>query len=138
MVKPNTMTIGWMQIGISQGKPVINVMVRESRYTKEFIDKSGEFTVNIPLDESYKEALSFCGVKSGRDFDKFKECNIKTFASDKVAPPSIANCLNYECKVLYKTVMTKELTAKELSEHFYKTNDYHTIYTGEILSIKEN
>ena len=45
----NTMTIGWGQIGVIWSKPVFTVLVRESRHTKGLLDKSGEFTVNVPL-----------------------------------------------------------------------------------------
>ena len=46
--KVNTMTIAWGTMGIQWKKPIFIAFVRESRYTKEFLDKNGEFTVNIP------------------------------------------------------------------------------------------
>lgn len=53
------MTISWGNIGFQWRKPVFIALVRESRYTKEFIDKSNEFTVTIPFGDSMKEELAF-------------------------------------------------------------------------------
>ena len=64
--KTNSMTISWGMAGIEWGKPVFVTFIRESRFTKTLIDKNGEFTVNIPLDESAKKILAYCGSKSGR------------------------------------------------------------------------
>lgn len=135
--KINPMTIGWAQIGISQGKPVLNVMVRPSRYSMELIRKNPVFTVSIPNDESYKDAIAFCGSKSGRDFDKIKECKLETVESEKINVPGIKNCMVYECKVIYETEMTKDHISHECNEKWYKNGDYHTVFTGEILNYKE-
>ena len=133
----NPMTIGWAQIGISQGKPVLNIMVRPSRYSMELIRKNPVFTVSIPNDESYKNAIAFCGSKSGRDFDKIKECSLKTVESEKINVPGIENCMIYECRVIYETSMQSNTTSDECNEKWYKNGDYHVVYTGEILNYKE-
>ncbi len=67
----NSMTISWGMLGIEWGRPVFVTFLREHRFTKELIDKNGEFTVNIPYGQDAKEILNFCGTKSGRDVDKF-------------------------------------------------------------------
>jgi hypothetical protein len=51
MDKPNVMAIGWGTAGITWGKPLFVVLVRPSRYTYGLIEKSGEFTVNVPFPE---------------------------------------------------------------------------------------
>jgi flavin reductase (DIM6/NTAB) family NADH-FMN oxidoreductase RutF len=72
-------------------KPIMTVMVRKSRFTHHIIENASSFTVSIPRDD-LGEVLNFCGTKSGRDFDKFKECklsvqdfimNVKLFAKMK-------------------------------------------------------
>ena len=63
----DTMTIGWGTLGIEWSKPIFIAFVRESRYTKELLDKNPEFTVNIPYGEYDKSILSICGTRSGRD-----------------------------------------------------------------------
>ncbi|TKJ45032.1 flavin reductase, partial [Candidatus Aerophobetes bacterium Ae_b3b] len=60
MEKSNVMTIGWGTSGIIWGKPVFIVLVRPSRYTYGFIEKIGQFTVNVPFPEM-EEIVSFCG-----------------------------------------------------------------------------
>ena len=60
----DTMTIGWGTMGIQWGKPIFIAYVRESRFTKELVDKNGEFTVNVPFGAYDKNILGFCGTKS--------------------------------------------------------------------------
>ena len=55
----NTMTIGWGMLGIEWGKPVFIALVRESRYTKELLEKNGEFTVNVPYEEFDSKIISW-------------------------------------------------------------------------------
>lgn len=136
--KINPMTIGWAQIGISCGKSVLNVMIRQSRFSKALIDKHSEFTVSVPKDDRYKDALIFCGSKSGRDFDKVSECKLPLVMSDKTDVPGIGGCTVYECRVIYKAEMSDEGTSDSERTKWYKNGDFHTIYTGEILNIKEN
>lgn len=66
----NTMVIGWGALGTNWGKPVLTVYVRESRLTRDYLDASGEFTVNVPLGAVDPEIIKVCGSKSGRDLDK--------------------------------------------------------------------
>ena len=73
----NTMTIGWATIGHVWRKPVIMVAVRLSRHTFSIIETAEDFTVSIPSSNMKKEIM-FCGTKSGRDHNKFKECNLQT------------------------------------------------------------
>ena len=58
----NTMTIGWGKIGIEWGRPIFIVYVRDSRYTKQLLEESGEFTVNVPLTVGDQEILGYCGT----------------------------------------------------------------------------
>ena len=74
--KINTMTIGWGNIGYVWNRPIFTFMVRKSRYTIDLLKNADNFTVSIPLNKNMKNALKVCGSKSGRDIDKFKECNL--------------------------------------------------------------
>lgn len=131
--KINTMVIGWGGITFFWGKPVFLVAVRKSRYTHQLIEQSGEFTVSVPGEKDLKEALRFCGSKSGRDYDKFKECNLTALPGQKVSVPVIGQCsLHYECKVVYKQDMIPENLNAELNRRWYP--DYHTMYFGEIVA----
>ena len=99
----NSMTISWGMLGIEWGRPVFVTFLREHRFTKELIDKNGEFTVNIPYGQDAKDILNFCGTKSGRDVDKFQELGLTPVEAEKISVPAIRELpLTLECKVVYK------------------------------------
>ncbi len=138
--KVNTMVIGWGGINVFWGKPIFIVPVRKSRFTHRQLEDSGEFTISVPLDQDkhLKSALAFCGSKSGKDYDKFKECGITPAPAKILNTPIVGECpLHYECKVVYKQDIIPENLNKGINEKWYP--DYHTLYFGEILAcyIKE-
>lgn len=136
----NTMTIGWGNIGVIWSKPILTVAVRYSRHTYNLINKCNEFTVSAPLNGQLKKELGFCGSKSGRNVDKFKECGLSLAKSKLVETPIIEKCdLFYECKIVYKQAMEPALLDKTIDEKYYSNHDYHVLYYGEIVStyIKE-
>ena len=136
--KANTMTIGWGTVGIQWGKPIFIAFVRESRYTKEFLEKTGEFTVNVPVEQIDKNILAVCGTKSGRDMDKLAQLGLTTEDGETVDVPAIKELpLTLECKVIYKQDQTPEAIAQEYDSRYYakgtaNEGDYHTAYYGEI------
>ena len=66
--KVNTMTISWGGMAIEWGKPLFITYVRESRFTKEFLDATGEFTVNLPIGEFDKKSMRCeVGPRHGQD-----------------------------------------------------------------------
>ncbi len=67
--RPNLITIGWAGVVCSK-PPMVSVSIRKDRYSHHIIQNTGEFTVNLVGQELLK-AMDFCGVKSGRDVDKF-------------------------------------------------------------------
>jgi flavin reductase (DIM6/NTAB) family NADH-FMN oxidoreductase RutF len=132
--KINVMTIGWAAIGYMWIKPIMIVMVRKSRFTHHIIEKSSSFTVSTPTDD-LKEALDYCGTKSCRDFDKFKECNLTIIPAQKVDTPIINIAgFHYECKIVCKSEINPNFLCKEYREGLYADNDYHTLYFGEIVA----
>ncbi|MDF2674726.1 MAG: flavin reductase domain protein FMN-binding protein [Clostridiales bacterium] len=134
--KLNTMTIGWGSIGYMWNKPVFIAMVRYSRHTFDLIERAQNFTVSYPLNGQLKEALKFCGTKSGRDMDKIKECNLKLSPGNRVNTPIIEDCdLHFECKIIYKHPMDEQQLTKEIRDRAYPEGDYHMMYFGEILDV---
>ena len=104
----NTMTIGWGKIGIEWNRPVFIAYVRESRFSKELLEKNGEFTVNIPMTATEGNIVSYCGKNSGRDVDKIRELGLTLVESDAVSVPGIREFpLTLECKVIYKQKLIK-------------------------------
>jgi len=133
----NTMTIGWGTIGIEWGKPVFVAYVRESRHTREMLDKTGEFTVNIPLNEADKKIISLCGTKSGRDMDKIKELNLTLEETPDFSVPGIRELpLTLQCRVLFRNVQDETRLPESIKQRFYSainTGDYHIAYYAEIV-----
>ena len=131
----NTMTIGWGSIGYIWNKPIFTVLVRKSRYTYDLIEQADHFTVSIPLVGTLKKELAFCGSKSGRDYDKFKECSLLAIPGIKVETPVIGGCkFHYECSIVFKQAMSPVELNPEYDQQWYQDKDYHTIYYGEILA----
>lgn len=132
----NTMTIGWATIGIVWHKPILMVAVRSSRHTFGIIERAKDFTVSVPSTDMHKEIM-FCGTKSGRDVNKFKECNLDTADSQHAASPIIKiPGLHYECNIVFKTAMNPAYLDSSL-EDVYPEKDYHTLYFGAILDCYE-
>lgn len=129
----NTMTIGWGSLGYIWNIPVVMVPVRYSRYTYELIENTDEFTVSVPLKGDMATELGFCGSKSGRDVDKFKELNMTAKAAQVIETPIIEECeLHFECKIVYKQAMDPKLLDREIDDTRYPNNNYHVLYYGEI------
>lgn len=97
--RPNVMTAAWA--GTVCSDPVmVSVSIRKSRYTHELISRSGEFVISLTT-ERLARAADFCGVKSGRDVDKFAAMHLTPLPSSKIKTPGIAEspvCL--ECQVV--------------------------------------
>jgi flavin reductase (DIM6/NTAB) family NADH-FMN oxidoreductase RutF len=129
----NTMTIGWATMGYVWRKPIMMVAVRLSRHTFSIIENAEDFTVSIPSSDMKKEIM-FCGTKSGRDFDKFKECSLQVSSSQKVVTPIVkVPGLHYECKIVYKSAMDPTHLNEDYDTALYPEKDYHTLYFGEIV-----
>ena len=73
--KANAMTASWGGLGVLWGKNIAVIFVRESRYTKEFID-NGEYFSCCFFGPKYKNALKYFGAASGRQEDKFKAAKL--------------------------------------------------------------
>ena len=136
--KLNTMTIGWGCFGFEWGLPVFEAMVRESRFTKGLLDKSGEFTVTFPTGEDAAQILAYCGKISGRDADKIKDCSLKISEARKIKTPVVnLKGIAVECRVVAKMPMVKELTDSGILDRCYKNGDLHTMYYGEVIDCYE-
>jgi len=113
----NIITIGWTGI-INSEPPITYVSVRKSRHSHHLIAESGEYVINLTTEKLVKET-DFCGVKSGRDLDKWGEMNLTKVPGEVVKCPMIGESpVNLECKVL------------EVKE--YPTHD---MFIGEIVRV---
>ena len=96
--KPNLITVGWTGTICTQ-PPMLSISVRPERYSHHLIKESGEFVVNLPT-ESLVRAIDWCGVKSGRDVDKFAAMHLTAAPAAKVGTVLVEESpVNLECKV---------------------------------------
>ena len=132
--KSDTMTIGWGCVGYMWAIPTVTVMVRQTRLTKENLNQVKSFTISVPVDDSYKDAIALCGTKSGRDLDKFAAAGLKCKASKAGTTPVIdgKGLLQLECTVLYERLMDVDALAPELKDKWYRGDTEHTIYVAKI------
>lgn len=97
--KPNIVTVAWA--GTICSDPVmVSISVRPERYSYDIIKETGEFVINLTTKELTK-ATDWCGVKSGRDVDKFKEMNLTAGKAGHLehAPIIAESPVNLECRV---------------------------------------
>ena len=96
--RTNLITIAWTGI-VNSEPPMTYISVRKSRFSHDLISESGNFVINLVSEDKTKE-LDFCGVKSGRDLDKFKESGFTAISSEIVGAPLVDEAIiNLECVV---------------------------------------
>ena len=114
--RPNIITLG-MYMPISIRPPQVCIGVAPQRYSHDLIADIGEFVVNVPSINIEKE-MHYCGTKSGRNVDKFKETGLTPIPALKVKPPRINECFSHiECKVV------QSITCGD-----------HTLFVGEVVA----
>ncbi|MEE0692981.1 MAG: flavin reductase family protein [Lachnospiraceae bacterium] len=96
--KPNIITVAWTGT-VCSSPAMVSISVRPDRYSYDIIKETGEFVINLTT-EKLARATDYCGVRSGRDVDKFAEMNLTAGRSVHVDAPYIEECpVNIECRV---------------------------------------
>jgi len=121
--EPNIITIAWTGI-INSDPPMTYISVQRSRYSHDIIEKSGEFAINL-VPSRLAKAMDFCGVRSGRDVDKFVTQGLTPEKADSISAPLIAESpVNIECAVRdivrlpSHDMFMAEITAVHVDERF--------------------
>lgn len=95
--KDDIITVAWAGT-ICTNPPMVSISIRPERYSYHMIRETGEFVINLTTEE-LAFATDYCGVKSGRDVDKFKETKLTREKADKVRAPMIGEApVNIECR----------------------------------------
>ncbi len=95
---PNIITVAWCGT-ICTNPAMVSISIRPERYSYGIIEKTREFVINLPTGALCR-MTDYCGVKSGRDVDKFRTLGLTPQESVHVQAPGIAECpVNIECKV---------------------------------------
>ena len=121
--KFNTMTISWGGVGIMWGKPVVFTFIRPQSYTMSFFD------------EKYRDALKFCGSKSGKDYDKVKETGLTPAFTENGSVYFEEAKLVPECKKMYAQSLNAESIADRENVDKWYDNDFHKMYISEITKV---
>lgn len=107
--RPNIITVAWAGT-VCSDPAMISISVRPERYSHDIIENSGEFVINLVTDKLAK-ACDWCGVRSGRNYDKFREMRLTEYASELMDAPAIAESpVNIYCKV----IMTEKLGSHDM------------------------
>ena len=129
--KCNTMTVSWGSLGVLWNKPVATVYVRPTRYTLEFLNREGTFSLCV-FDEAYRPALNYCGSRSGRDGDKIKAAGL-TPVFDGATPYFQEAKAVFVCKKLYRQDFDPAcFFDPALDAANYPKKDYHKMFIGSI------
>lgn len=113
----NIITVAWTGI-INSDPPLTYVSVRRERFSHSIIERTGEFVINL-CTANLAFATDYCGVKSGKDVDKFKVQKLTPISCEKVSCPAVGESpVNLECKVI--------------EVHHYPTHD---MFVGEIVNV---
>ncbi len=123
--KANIITLG-MFMTISIDPYQVCIGVAPERYSHDLILEQGEFVVNSPP-ISLREKMHLCGIKSGRNIDKFKEIGLTPLPAKQVRPPLIEECFGHlECEVVNHltcgdhTLIIGEVVASSINEDCYR------------------
>lgn len=132
--KVNTMTASWGGLGVMYGKNVAYIVIRPTRYTKEFVDQEETFSLSF-FDKGYRKTLNYLGTVSGRNEDKIAKSKL-TVVRYEDTPYFDEAKLVFICKKLFKQPLnTDGLVNDQLKQTWYRTGDYHTLYIAEITAV---
>lgn len=131
LVSWNTMTASWGAMGELWNKKVCFAFVRPQRHTRGFMDSSSHFTLSF-FGGEHREALEFCGSRSGRDVDKAAATGLTPF---EPAPGTIAfsqaRMILVARKIYFQDLDRANFLDNDIAA-CYPKSDYHRMYVGEI------
>jgi flavin reductase (DIM6/NTAB) family NADH-FMN oxidoreductase RutF len=130
----NAMTASWGGMGFLWNKKVCFCVVRPTRYTYNFMEKSDCFTLSF-FDEEYRDVLNFCGTHSGRDVDKIEKTGLTLLMGSSGVPFFDEARLVIEAEKIYFQDLNPKNFLDDSIEDNYPEKDYHRLYIGEIVRI---
>ena len=131
----NTMTASWGCAGILWNKPVAICFIRPQRHTYGIVEDSDTLTLSFFPAGEYREALRYCGTKSGRDGDKFAATGLTVAKTAEGIPFPAEAHLILVCRKLYADDLKENaFIDPEMLKH-YAAKDYHRFYICEITDV---
>ncbi len=134
--KTNALTVRCGGLGVLWEKNVCFIFVRQSKYTKELIDKGNTFSLTFFDPAMKKSVLKYMKMVSGRDEDKIKAAGLSVDYSEDGIPYIDSGNLVFLCKKLSATpIPPEDILEADIIPAQYADKDYHTLYVGEIIQI---
>lgn len=133
MDKFNMMTVSWGAVGVIWGKPAVTAYIRQTRYTKEFVDANDTFTLTF-LKDGHRDALNVLGSKSGRDMDKMQASGLTPVDVDGEVAFEEAELVLVCRKRFVQELPPENFLQQETLDKWYADKNYHTMYIGEIVA----
>ncbi len=131
----NTMTVSWGSLGVMWNRPFVQVVVRPTRYTYEFMERYDTFTL-CAFSDKYRDTLNLLGSRSGRKVNKIAQSGLTPIASTQVAAPGFAEAeLIIECKKIYWGDFDPTHFIDPAIEANYSKRDYHRMYFGQVMVV---
>jgi len=128
----NTMTASWGAFGELWNKKICICFIRPVRHTYTFMEKAEYFTLSF-FDETHRDALKFCGSKSGRDVDKIAKTGLTPVECESGAVYFDEARLVLECRKIYFSDLDPAHFIDPKIENEYPQKDYHRMYVGEVI-----
>ena len=139
MGNDDIVTIAWTGT-INSDPAMVSISVRKSRYSHELLEKNGEFAINL-VSKDLTFAMDYCGVKSGRDVDKFSEMGLHKVKASTINVPLIEEspvCL--ECKVKQiielgsHDMFLAEVTAVQVDDKYLNENGSFDMNAADLVA----
>ena len=132
----NAMTASWGGLGVIWGQNTATIYVRQSRFTKEYVDATDSFSLAF-FDESHRQDLGYLGKISGRDEDKLAKLGYHIDHFDGIPYIEEASMVLL-CKKMSATPITpNQFIDPSIKEKWYADGDLHTMYIAQIVGVLE-
>jgi flavin reductase (DIM6/NTAB) family NADH-FMN oxidoreductase RutF len=131
--KFNMMTASWGGLGVIWERNVCYCVIRPGRHTYGFMEKAQYYTICF-FDEKYRDALNYCGTKSGKEEDKAAGSGLTPVKSDLDSVYFDEASIVMECRKIYYQDLDPKNFLDKVIEKNYPLKDYHRMYIGEIVN----
>ncbi len=129
----SAMTASWGGLGTLWNKPVATVYVRPQRYSYDLCESADRISLCF-LPEEYRDAMKYCGSRSGRDTDKLRDCSLDCLDIDGVKAISQSKIIMI-CKKAYADFIKKDCFIDTDHIKHYPKDDFHRFYILEVKKI---
>ncbi len=130
----NMMTASWGGLGVLFGKPVTFCFINPARYTYQLMEKNNSYTLTF-YTETYRDALKYCGSKSGKDTDKIKGSGLTPVTTPTGSKAFSEAWLIIECRKLVSQSLTPEVLSDESIKKEWTGKQMHKMFIGEIINV---